>query len=63
MKAGQLQASATVLGCAAEIKPLIYALDRDHKMKVLDLWNYDDVKAFAAVIRRTKHRTVVDRRP
>jgi len=43
-KAGQLQTSATVPGCAAEIKPLITPLDRDHMMKVLDLWNYDDVK-------------------
>ena len=50
MKAGQLQTSATVLGCAAEIKPLIYALDRDHMMKVLDLWNYEDVKASASFL-------------
>ena len=35
---------------AADIKPLFTQLDRDHMIKMFDLWKYDDVKASAAKI-------------
>ncbi|MDQ2680004.1 MAG: hypothetical protein M3Y21_03145 [Candidatus Eremiobacteraeota bacterium] len=40
-------------GFAVDIKPLFTQLDRDHMMKMFDLWKYDDVKASAAGIYKT----------
>ena len=41
---------ANTLSFAADIKPLFTQLDRDHMMKMFDLWKYDDVKASSAEI-------------
>jgi len=35
---------------AADIKPLFTQLDRDHMLKMFDLWKYDDVKGSASSI-------------
>lgn len=43
----------TVPSFAADIKPLFTQLDRDHMMKMFDLWKYDDVKASATRIYET----------
>ncbi len=40
-------------GFANDIKPLFTQLDRDHMMKMFDLWKYDDVKGSAASIYET----------
>jgi hypothetical protein len=41
------------LSFAADIKPLFTAMDRDHMLNqvgMFDLWSYDDVKANASAI-------------
>jgi hypothetical protein len=38
---------------ASDIKPLFTEMDRNHMLKMLDLWSYDDVKAKAAAIYST----------
>ena len=34
----------------SDIKPMFTQMDRDHMLKMMDLWSYDDAKAHADAI-------------